>query len=35
MEGGQRIQDGLMSTETSEGWKVLQPVAGVRACMPE
>lgn len=32
MDGGQRVSEGLIRMTTAEGWDVMQPVAGVRAC---
>ena len=35
MNGGQRIQQGLISLTDREGWLTKLPVLGVRACQPE
>lgn len=32
LQGGQRIQSGLMTITSTEGWRTLIPVLGVRAC---
>ena len=35
LDGGQRIERGLLSLTDSEGWQTKLPVLGVRACQPE
>jgi len=35
LEGGQRIQSGLLSLTDREGWRTKLPVLGVRACQRE
>lgn len=35
LEGGQRIESGLITTTDSEGWQTKLPVLGVRACQPQ
>lgn len=35
LDGGQRIQNGLMTITDPEGWITKLPVLGVRACQPE
>lgn len=35
MDGGQRIESGLINLVDAEGWKTVLPVLGVRACQPE
>ncbi len=35
LNGGQRIEDGLISVTDQEGWITKLPVLGVRACQPE
>ncbi|MEE2877753.1 MAG: hypothetical protein VX593_02000 [Pseudomonadota bacterium] len=32
LQGGQRVEQGKLEITTSEGWKTLIPVVGVRAC---
>lgn len=34
MLDGQRVPTGVMRLTGAEGWTVMQPVSGVRACMP-
>ena len=35
LDGGQRIEDGLISVTDLTGWQTKVPVLGVRACQPE
>ncbi len=35
LQGGQRIEDGLLTVTDAEGWRTKMPVLGVRACQPE
>lgn len=35
LEGGQRIESGMLTTTDPEGWRTKLPVLGVRACQPE
>ncbi|NQY38896.1 MAG: hypothetical protein HRT80_02225 [Henriciella sp.] len=35
MNGGQRVEQGLISLTDKEGWLTKLPVLGVRACQPE
>lgn len=35
MNGGQRVEEGLISLTDKEGWLTKLPVLGVRACQPE
>lgn len=35
MDGGQRIESGLLTLTDTEGWRTKLPVLGVRACQPE
>lgn len=35
LDGGQRIEQGLLSLTDREGWLTKLPVLGVRACQPE
>lgn len=35
LEGGQRIEQGLITINTSDDWVTKLPVRGVRACKPE
>lgn len=35
LDGGQRIQSGLITVTDREGWDTKLPVLGVRACQPE
>ncbi len=35
LEGGQRVDDGLLTLTDTEGWRTKLPVLGVRACQPE
>jgi len=35
IENGQRIPNGVISAENSDGWEVKTPVAGVTACQIE
>ena len=35
LDGGQRIENGLLNLTDSEGWQTKLPVLGVRACQPE
>lgn len=32
LQGGQRVESGLINVTTSEGWRTVLPVLGVRAC---
>ncbi|WP_300381611.1 hypothetical protein [Henriciella sp.] len=34
LQGGQRIEGGRMTITTTEGWRTVIPVLGVRACQP-
>ena len=34
LEGGQRLEKGLLTTTDAEGWRTKLPVLGVRACQP-
>jgi len=34
LQGGQRVEAGHLSITTTEGWRTLIPVLGVRACQP-
>ncbi len=35
LEGGQRIESGLLTLTDREGWQTKLPILGVRACQPE
>ena len=35
LEGGQRLESGLITVTDTEGWETKLPVLGVRACQPE
>ena len=35
MDGGARISDGRIIVTDEEGWEIIMPVAGVRACQPD
>ena len=35
LEGGQRIESGLINVRDKEGWDTKLPVLGVRACQQE
>ena len=35
MDGGQRIDNGLITVTDAEGWRTKLPVLGIRACLPE
>ena len=35
LEGGQRLESGLLTLTDSEGWVTKLPILGVRACQPE
>ncbi|MEL6729321.1 MAG: hypothetical protein AAGH90_10560 [Pseudomonadota bacterium] len=35
MNGGQRLESGLITLVDTEGWQTVLPVLGVRACQPE
>ncbi len=35
MNGGQRLESGLINLVDAEGWQTVLPVLGVRACQPE
>ena len=35
MDGGQRLESGLINLVDAEGWQTVLPVLGVRACQPE
>jgi hypothetical protein len=35
MDGGQRIESGLFTITSTEGWQTKLPVLGVRACQPD
>ena len=34
LEGGQRLESGMLTTEGADGWRTKLPVLGVRACQP-
>lgn len=35
LEGGQRLQSGLLTVSDTEGWRTKYPVLGLRACQPD